>query len=66
MEKELMFLCRTEYKTEFNDGCTDYFDYEENLQKIIEGDGRVVCFAEIEAFPDGQLRHPDNIRQARR
>ena len=35
---------------------TDYFDYEDYLQKFIEGDGRVVCLAQIKPSLDGQLR----------
>ena len=68
METEIMILCTAAYTPTFNDGRTDssdYFDYEDYLQKSIEGDGRVVCLAQIEPSPDGQLRHPEDIRQAK-
>lgn len=68
MKTELMILCTAVYNPNFNDSRTDssdYFDYLDYLQKFIESDGRVVCLAQIEPSPDGQLRHPENIRQAK-
>ena len=69
-QKELTILCTAVYKEEYDDGGSRfayhemYRDYEDYLQQTIEGNRQLVCYAQIEPSPDGQLRHPDDIRDA--